>query len=191
MEVGFVKLKGLEKERRIPEHSDGILDFRPAKGRIILLLCAGLGAAVLLLCAGLIYELRFAKPLDARGYQVGAPEGLRYEVDYTVESGILTVRGWAVVEGQRLYVVNDRIALYNAGEGTYTELPSMMEPSDRAVEVLGEKPGSNYFTGVMSIVPISRLQGTLARYEICFVYENDYDNHYLVHTGVMLGDADG
>lgn len=153
----------------------------PAKAALVWGGLALLLVAVLVFAALLRATWRSARPLDPAGYEIALPENFHYTAETFLEGGAYQVRGWAVLEGERIDSINCWVVLYDAEAGEYLRLPTMAELDAAAEEALGG--GMMYARGGYSaLVPEGQLAKTPAAYELCFAYRNNANN-LLIHTG--------
>ena len=158
--------------------------YQPAQKKIVIASLAVLAAGIFLFTAVLRHTMRSVTVLNETDYVMAIPEGFVYSCEPILADGALTLRGWAVVQGEGVKTVDCRVVLYDAAAGEYLCLPTMMEIDETPTEVLND--GVYYGRGsFVSIVPIRQLPAPIGNYELCFAYRsNGYNN--LICTGQLL-----
>lgn len=139
-------------------------------------------AAVIVLFAFLLRaDLRSVHPLDPAEYTEPEPEAFVWQCDVTPGQGILTLQGWAAVEGEKPETVDCFYVLYSAGTDTYYRLPTTMQQSDAAAAETGSAYAGMYGFALTGQLPAGEL-------ELCFAYRSNGHNA-LIHTGQLVGGA--
>ena len=126
-------------------------------------------------------DLRSVHPLDPAEYTEPEPEAFVWQCDVTPGQGILTLQGWAAVEGEKPETVDCFYVLYSAGTDTYYRLPTTMQQSDAAAAETGSAYAGMYGFALTGQLPAGEL-------ELCFAYRSNGHNA-LIHTGQMVGGA--
>lgn len=156
-------------------------DRSAADPRILWGFWAAAAAGILLFAFLLRGEMRSVHPLDPTDYTEPAPEGFAWQCDVTPGQGILTLQGWAAVEGEKPETVDCFYVLYSAGEEAYYRLPTTMQQSDAAAAGAGTPYAGLYGFALTEQLPAGEL-------ELCFAYRSNGHNA-LIHTGRMVGGA--
>lgn len=154
---------------------------RPADPRLLWGFWALAAAGILLFAVLLRADLRGVRPLNAALYTEAPPAGFAYRCEAAQGEGVLTFRGWAAVEGEKLETVDCRLALYSPGEGRYYRLPTTMDPSEEAAAAAGDPDAGFYAFALTDQLPAGEL-------ELCFAYRSNGHNA-LIRTGQTVGGA--
>lgn len=154
---------------------------RPADPRLLWGFWALAAAGILLFIVLLRADLRETRPLDAARYTEAAPAGFGYGCEATPGEGVLTFRGWAAVEGEKLETVDCRLVLYSPGEDRYYRLPTTMDPGEEAAAATGDPDAGFYAFALADQLPAGEL-------ELCFAYRSNGHNA-LIRTGQIVGGA--
>ncbi len=147
----------------------------------------GLAAVCAAICLGfvavLIASLRAPQAVSAADYPDPVPAALRWQLSASgVSGGMVTVEGWALVEGERFESVDIRPVLWDAAGQAGWALPTYLREDEAARAAAGKVVFGEYggFTGRCAVRALPA-----GSYEVCIAYCCN-GIRTLVHTGQTL-----
>ena len=154
---------------------------KPADPRLLWGFWVLAAAGILLFAFLLRTNLRSVHRLNPAAYTEPAPEGFVYECTITPGSGVLTLSGWAMVQGEGPGAVDCRYVLYDPAQDRYYRLPTTMDPGEEAAAATGDPDAGFYAFALADQLPAGEL-------ELCFAYRSNGHNA-LIRTGQIVGGA--
>lgn len=159
---------------------------RTRAARVAAALAAGILACAALLAVCLYLSLSLPSEFDASGWPE-AEDSVVWTVETKCENGRLYVTGYAVEAGLRMYEVNTRILLYDAGTGRYLELPTQMSVREDAAALPGMGADAA-FGGFCASAPVLFPGSAAQDSEVCIAWDAG-GQRGLIRTGRKAGDA--
>jgi len=115
-----------------------------AKRSVFAALACAAALAVGLLCLLVGRALTAPRTIRLEDYAEPVPEAFRMKADITQKDGMLSVDGYACIEGERFEHIDTFVALYPGTGGTALRLPTKMVLSEEAY-VAGHWPAGRVY----------------------------------------------